>query len=79
MILAETIQIHVQALPADLQRETLDFIAWLETRYGIPAPAVPARSATEEFIARHAGVLGDDFPDDIDESDLGPAMANWQA
>ncbi|MEW6038459.1 MAG: DUF2281 domain-containing protein [Pseudomonadota bacterium] len=79
MTLAETIQIHVHALPAGLQRETLDFTAWLETRHGIPASAVLARSPTEEFIVRHAGVLGDDFPDDIDESDLRPAIANWQA
>jgi hypothetical protein len=51
----------------------LDFIAWLEARYGVSAPAVPAPSAssTEDFIARHAGALGDDFPDDIDDSDLG--------
>ena len=73
MTLAETIQTHVQALPPTLQRETLDFIAWLETRYGIPAPAVPILplSDTEAFIARHAGALSPDFPDDIDDSDLG--------
>jgi len=76
MTLAETIHAHVQALPPALQREALDFIAWLEARYGI-APAVPAPSlsSTEEFIARHAGALGDDFPDDIDDSDLGEDTA----
>jgi len=77
MTLAETIQAHVRALPPALQREALDFIAWLEARYGISAPATPAASAssTEDFIARHAGALGDDFPDDIDESDLGEDAA----
>jgi len=73
MTLAETIQTHVQALPPTLQRETLDFITWLEARYGIPAPAVAGSpdSDTEAFIARHVGALSADFPDDIDDSDLG--------
>lgn len=73
MTLAETIQTHVLALPPTLQRETLDFIAWLETRYGIPAPAIPEPplSNTEAFIAKHVGVLSMDFPDDIDDSDFG--------
>lgn len=72
MTLAETIQTHVRLLPPALQREALDFIAWLEVRYGIKKPAVPvaAPSSTEEFIARHAAALSDDFPDDIDDSDL---------
>ncbi|MHB8763423.1 MAG: DUF2281 domain-containing protein [Deferrisomatales bacterium] len=73
MNLAEEIQAHVQVLPPMLQKETLDFIGYLEGRYGIAPPVVPASasSTTEEFINRHAGVLGDDFPDDIDDSDLG--------
>jgi len=73
MTLAETIQTHVQALPPTLQRETLDFIAWLETRYGIAAPSLPAfpLSETEAFLQRHADALSEDFPDDIDDSDLG--------
>jgi len=76
MTLAETIQAHVRALPPALQREALDFIAWLEARYGIAAPApAPSPSSTEEFIARHAGALSDDFPDDIDDSDLGEDTA----
>ena len=77
MTLIETIQAHVRLLPPALQREALDFIAWLEARYGIAAPAVPAPSpsSTEEFITRHAGALSDDFPDDIDDSDLGADTA----
>jgi len=52
MTLAETIQTHLQALPPTLQRETLDFIAWLETRYGIAAPGLPAfpLSETDAFL-----------------------------
>jgi hypothetical protein len=46
MTLAKTIQTHVQVLPPTLQRETLDFITWLEARYGIPAPAVKRKTAT---------------------------------
>jgi len=73
MTLAEAIQAHVRSLPPALQREALDFIAWLEVRYRIAAPPVPPPSlpSTEEFIARHAGALSEDFPDDIDDSDLG--------
>ena len=69
MNLPETIYSHVRALPADLQRETLDFVGYLENRYGL-APPTPCLS-TQAFIERFAGILGDDFPDDIDESDLG--------
>jgi hypothetical protein len=33
-------------------------------------------ASTEEFIARHAGALSDDFPDDIDDSaELRPGEA----
>lgn len=71
MTLAETIEAHVKALPANLQREALDYIAFLELRYGIKTslPGDVATLATEEFIARHAGALGDGFPDDIDLAD----------
>lgn len=73
MTLAETIGAHVRVLPAVLQRETLDYITFLESRYGIKAPPQGdiKAVATEEFIARHAGALGDDFPDDIDLADGG--------
>ena len=69
MNLAETIYTHVSALPTDLQRETFDFIGFLEARYGL-APAAP-RLTTQGFIDRFAGSLGEDFPDDVDATDLG--------
>lgn len=69
MNLPDTIYAHAQALPADLQRETLDFIAYLEQRYRI-APTTPSQLTTEAFIARFAGSVGDDFPDDINDTDL---------
>lgn len=72
MTLAEAIYRHSLNLPEPAAREALDFIEFLESRYGVPSSPEPARpsQATRDFIARHAGVLGDDFPDDIDDSDL---------
>lgn len=67
--LAEIIVHHVRALPPHLQRETMDFIAYLEGRYCLTSGA-PSATATEAFITRFAGCLGDDFPDDIDTADL---------
>lgn len=69
MDLPDAIYAHARALPADLQRQKLDFIAWLEERYDV-RPAEVRRSSTEVFIQRFAGSMGDDFPDDIDESGL---------
>lgn len=69
MNLSDTIYAHAQALPADLQREALDFIAYLEQRYHI-TPAIPRQLTTEAFIDRFAGSVGDDFPDDIDDAGL---------
>ena len=74
MTLPETIYAHARALPADLQRETLDFIEYLERRYGV-APPVTTLSDTEAFIAHAAGSLGEDFPDDINGADLGSDAA----
>lgn len=34
-------------------------------------PATTPAKTWEERVLRHAGVLSDDFPDDIDDSDLG--------
>lgn len=70
MNLPETIFAHARALPADLQRETLDFIAYLEQRYGLVPPA-SERLSTEAFIQRFAGCLGEDFPDCVGQSGLG--------
>jgi len=69
MNLSDTIYAHARALPIDLQRETLDFIAYLEQRYHLVA-APPSRLTTEAFIARFAGSVDDDFPDDIDDTGL---------
>lgn len=71
MNLPETIYAHARALPVELQRETLDFIDYLQQRYRC-VPSAPAPLTTDAFIARFAGTLGDDFPDDIKDTDLGP-------
>ncbi|MCK7575935.1 MAG: DUF2281 domain-containing protein [Chromatiales bacterium] len=68
MNLPETIYAHAQTLPVELQREALDFIDYLQQRY---RGHTPASLNTESFIAQVAGTLGDDFPDDIDDADLG--------
>lgn len=73
MNLPEAIYAHARALPADLQREALDFIAYLEQRYGLASPASSGLS-TEDFIRRFAGSLGEDFPDCVGESGLGQDM-----
>ncbi len=68
MTLAEAIQTHVQALSPSLQRETLDFIEFLEHRY----KRQPEQgNDTEAFLAAVAGTLGDDFLDEISDEDLG--------
>ncbi|MDP2431181.1 MAG: DUF2281 domain-containing protein [Gallionella sp.] len=68
MTLAEAIQTRIQTLSPSLQRETLDFIEFLEHRYN----QEPEKGGdTEAFLAAVAGTLGDDFPDDIGGDDLG--------
>ncbi len=67
MTLAEVIQTHVQTLSPSLQREALDFIEFLERRYG---QEPPCGGDTDAFIAAVAGTLADDFPDDIRGDDL---------
>lgn len=69
MNLPDTIYNQAQSLPVNLQREALDFIAYLQQRYHI-TPTMPDQLTTEAFISRFAGSVGDDFPDDIDASDL---------
>ncbi|HRY18725.1 MAG TPA: DUF2281 domain-containing protein [Candidatus Competibacteraceae bacterium] len=70
-MLAETIYRHSLRLPAHAAQEALDFIEFLEQRYC----KIPATSSlpnhTEAFLADVAGTLGDDFPDDITDEDLG--------
>ena len=71
MNIIEEIYRHSLNLPPEAAREALKFIEFLETR-SAASPSPPRDvSATETFLARHAGALGDDFPDDLDESDLG--------
>jgi len=69
MSLAENIYHHSRKLPEQAAREALDFIQFLEQRYAGKAAA--RAEDTESFLAVVAGTLGDDFPDDITDDDLG--------
>lgn len=71
MTLAETIYRHSLHLPEYAAQETLDFIEFLEQRYSAVRTAPKSSGDTEAFLARHAGTLSDDFPDDITDEDLG--------
>ena len=71
MTLAETIYRHSLHLPEHAAQEALDFIEFLEQRYGTVQTPPKSSGDTEAFLARHAGGLRDDFPDEIDDSDLG--------
>lgn len=70
MSLAENIYHHSRRLPEEAAREALDFIQFLEQRYA--GKAAPSRTEdTVTFLAAVAGTLGDDFPNDITDDDLG--------
>ena len=69
MSLAENIYHHSRKLPEQAAREALDFIQFLEQRSVGKAAARP--EDTETFLAAVVGTLGDDFPDDITDDDLG--------
>ena len=71
MTLAETIFQHSLRLPEPAAREALAFIENLEKRYNAVPPTPAAPDDTEAFLAAVAGTLGDDFPDDIADDDLG--------
>ncbi|WP_141055839.1 DUF2281 domain-containing protein [Tepidiphilus succinatimandens] len=73
MNLSEIIFDHAKRLPPPLQQEALDFISWLERRHGVRLPKPPrtVSQRTEVFLEKMAGCLGEDFPDDIDDADLG--------
>ena len=71
MTLAETIYRHSLHLPEQAAREALDFIEFLEQRYRITRIEPKAPNDTDAFLAAVAGTLGDDFPDDITDDDLG--------
>lgn len=71
MSLAENIYQHSRRLPEHAAREALDFIQFLEQRYADKS-ALPSRAKdTESFLAAVTGTLGDDFPNDITDDDLG--------
>lgn len=69
MTLAEQIYQHSRKLPEQAAREVLDFIEFLEQRYSVKIVVPPDDTGT--FLAAVAGKLGDDFPDDISDQDLG--------
>lgn len=71
MSLAENIYHHSRQLPEQAAREALDFIEFLEQRYAGKSIALARANDTESFLAAVAGTLGDDFPDDITDDDLG--------
>lgn len=71
MTLAETIYRHSLHLPEKAAQEALDFIEFLEQRYGTVRIEPKSLGDTEAFLAAVAGTLGDDFPDDITDEDLG--------
>lgn len=71
MTLAETIYRHSLHLPEQAAQEALDFIEFLEQRYGTVRTTPKSPGDTEAFLAAVAGILGDDFPDDITDEDLG--------
>ena len=70
MTLPETIYQHSLRLPEAAAQEALTFIWQLEQRY-CTDPAPPTPGDTEAFLAAIVGTLGDDFPDDITDADLG--------
>jgi hypothetical protein len=67
MNLSESISVRVAALPADMQREAMTFVEFLESRL---AQSSGKRLTTSLFVAQFAGSLGADFPDDMNEQDL---------
>jgi hypothetical protein len=70
MNLAEIIYQHSLNLPETAAREALDFIEFLEQHRFVPT-SKKKDNDTEAFLAALAGGLSKDFPDDIDNEDLG--------
>lgn len=72
MNITQTLQTHILALPSHIQAEVLDFVEYLEQKHGVGLAAKKNNDLqTEAFIQRMTCSLGDDFPDDIDSTDLG--------
>lgn len=66
MTLADAIYQHSLKLPEHAAREALDFIEFLENRYS--SDATGAKEETwAAVVARFAGLIGDDFPDDVED------------
>jgi hypothetical protein len=66
--LADDIYQHSRKLPEPAAREVLAFIQRLEQR--LPAQRADG-DETDAFLEAVAGGLGEDFPDDIEDTDLG--------
>lgn len=71
MTLAEAIYERSCRLPEPAAREALDFVVFLEQRYGTACGPAEPTADTEAFIAAVTDGLSDDFPDDIGDYDLG--------
>lgn len=72
MNLAEIIYQHSLNLPEPAAQEALDFIEFLEQRYAKNQQTIQQQSRTDSFLSALAvGGLSEDFPDDIDDNDLG--------
>jgi Protein of unknown function (DUF2281) len=71
MNLAETIYQHSLNLPETAAREALDFIEFLEQRYASVPAYRKQPNDTEAFLTALAGGLSEDFPNDINNDDLG--------
>jgi hypothetical protein len=70
MSLSDTIYQHSLNLPEAVAKEALDFIFFLEQRYGIKNTPIVSTD-TEAFLQAVACGLSEDFPDDISDDDLG--------
>jgi hypothetical protein len=70
--LAEIICLHCLKLPETAAREMLDFVEFLEQRYGSGPLTKEEADDTEAFLVALTGSLGDDFPGDIMDGDPGP-------
>ncbi len=71
MNLAETIYQHSLNLPDTAAREALDFIEFLEQRYTVKPIIQNNIDKTEAFLAALSGGLSEDYPEDINDFDLG--------
>ena len=71
MNLAESIYQQSLDLSPEAAREALDFIEFLAQREAKNRLQTKTTNDTEQFLAAIAGGLSEDFPDDINESDLG--------